>query len=71
MSDRFKGCTVVFDREIRAEDAETLLNAIRMIKGVQIVEPSIRTPDDWMAESKGRLDVLTSLADWLRAQYKK
>lgn len=41
MTDRYKGCTVVFDHEIREDDAEHLLNAIRMIKGVKAVEPHI------------------------------
>jgi hypothetical protein len=33
MSDRLKGCIVSFDHDIREDDAEFYLNAIRAIKG--------------------------------------
>jgi hypothetical protein len=34
MTDRYNSLTVVLDRDIREDDAEHILNAIRMIKGV-------------------------------------
>lgn len=37
MTDRLKGCVVVFERDIRVDDAEPLLEAIRMLKGVASV----------------------------------
>ena len=57
MTDRLKGCTVVFERDIREDDAEHILNAIRMLKGVLKVEPSISTADDWMAQERARHDI--------------
>jgi hypothetical protein len=54
MTDRLKGCTVVFDHDIRDDDAEPLLNAIRMLKGVVAVEPSISTSEDYMAQERIR-----------------
>ena len=35
MTDRFKGLTVVLDRDIREDDAEYIIKTISMIKGVQ------------------------------------
>jgi len=52
MTDRINGCTVIFDREIRIDDAEYLLNAIRMIKGVKIVQPVINNSSDHIIETK-------------------
>lgn len=39
MTDRLKGVTVGFSSDIREDDAERIIEAIEMIKGVQIVEP--------------------------------
>ncbi len=69
MTDRLKGCTVVFDRDIREDDAEGLLNAIRHIKGVKIVEPSISTSDDWMAAARAKSELLAKLVDWIKEQH--
>lgn len=52
MTDRLKGCTVVFDRDIREDDAESLLNAICMIKGVVTVVPSPTKPDDQLVRER-------------------
>ena len=46
MTDRLKGCTVVFDRDIRVDDAEHLLDAIRMLRGVIDVTPEIKVLSD-------------------------
>jgi len=48
MTDRLKGATVVFKADIREDDAESILNAIRMIKGVLAVTGVISDSDDWM-----------------------
>lgn len=34
MTNRLNGCVVVFDNDVRVDDAEEILNAIRMVKGV-------------------------------------
>lgn len=41
MTDRINAITVVLENDIRDDDAEALLNAIRMIRGVLSVEPHI------------------------------
>lgn len=48
MTDRVKGCVVTFDRDYRDDDAEEILQAIRMIKGVLSVEGSVKNLDDTM-----------------------
>lgn len=39
MTDRHSGYLVVLDHDIREDDAEHIINAIRMVKGVQDVQP--------------------------------
>ena len=39
MTDRHSGYVVVLNRDIREDDAEAVINAIRMVKGVLSVEP--------------------------------
>ena len=41
MTDRFKSLLVSLDKDIREDDAESLLNAIRMLKGVLHVQGNI------------------------------
>lgn len=48
MTDRAKGCWVAFDRDIRTDDAEALVQAIKQLRGVSAVELNIANPDDWM-----------------------
>lgn len=71
MTDRFNALTVVLDREIREDDAEFILNAIRMIKGVQHVEGIV--PDnanDFAIEHRIRKQVFDSITETLYPKYK-
>lgn len=46
MTDRFNGCTVVFGRDIRGDDVEAVLTALRMVKGVLEVIPNVSECND-------------------------
>lgn len=39
MTERLNGVIVTFNKEIRVDDAEAVLNAIKMVKGVLSVKP--------------------------------
>lgn len=54
MTDRVKGAYVSFDHDIRIDDVETVLNAIRMIRGVSdvTVEGLVTNPDDYFARDR-------------------
>jgi hypothetical protein len=54
MTDRAKGCWVAFDENIRVDDVEPLVEAIKMLRGVLAVELQISTPQDYIAESRAR-----------------
>lgn len=57
MTDRFYALTVVLEKDIRDDDAEPILNAIRMIKGVRDVKGNVSNPSTWMAEERARMDL--------------
>lgn len=52
MTDRLNGVTVTFERDIREDDAEAILIAIRQIRGVAAVEPHVATPEDHFARTQ-------------------
>lgn len=68
MTDRLKGCTVTFDKSIREDDAESILNAIRMIKGVGNVSPSVDNFEDQMNRARTRFELEKKLWEVLRAK---
>lgn len=55
MTDRFHAFTVVLDRDIREDDAEPIVAAIKMIKGVQSVEPHVVDLEDHSARVPERV----------------
>lgn len=54
MTDRLKGVWVAFDKDIRDDDAEPLIAAIKCLRGVQAVTPAIADSSDWMARERIR-----------------
>lgn len=54
MSDRINTITVVLEKDIRDDDCEHVLHAIRMIKGVLRVKANVASPQDYMAMERAR-----------------
>lgn len=52
-----KGVWVAFDHDIRDDDAEPLLAAIKQLRGVQAVEGKVADSDDWMARERIRAEL--------------
>ena len=61
MTERLKGVYVAFDKDIREDDAEYIINAIKMIKGVKNVEGILTSPDDWIVRSRVNNEVREKL----------
>jgi len=57
MTDRFYALTVLLEKDIRSDDAEPLIEAIKMIKCVQDVKPHISDAETWMAEERARREL--------------
>jgi hypothetical protein len=51
MTDRYNYLTVALETDIRSDDAEALIAAIRMLRGVLKVEPNVTDPNDWLVIS--------------------
>lgn len=61
MSNRINTVTVILEEEIRDDDCEVILNAIRMIKGVLSVTPNIANVGEYMAIERARHDLKKKL----------
>ena len=57
MTDRYYALTVILEKDFRDDDAEPILNAIRMIKGVQDVKGLVSNPETYMAEERARVEL--------------
>lgn len=61
MTDRLKGVLITFDRDIRDDDAEAILTALKMVKGVMTVKPYIAGSEDYMMYHRGYQDCRTKI----------
>jgi hypothetical protein len=62
MTDRIQGFIVVLDSEYRTDDAEAILEAIRMIKGVLDVQPApALRPNDYITRKQVEHELRTKL----------
>jgi hypothetical protein len=66
MTDRYNRITVVLDRDIRDDDAEPLLKAILMLRGVLSVEPHVVGVESVVAEMRAKSELREKLLDVLR-----
>ena len=70
MTYRFKGFLITLEKEIRSDDAEHIINALKMIKGVENVKPYIDGAEDWMMYEKGVMDTRKEILEWMRKEIK-
>lgn len=54
MTDRYSGYVVTMDTDVRSDDAQATIDAIKQIKGVVTVEPQIHAAPEMIAESRVR-----------------
>lgn len=71
MTDRLHSLTVVLERDIRDDDAEPILAAIRMIRGVQSVTGQVADIDSHIAESRARRELGEKLFQVIYPDYPK
>lgn len=57
MTDRFNTLTVVLEKDIRDDDAEHILTAIRMVRGVLSVKGNVSDPSAYMAEERAKREI--------------
>lgn len=66
MTNSLKGVFVSFDNDIMEDDAEFIMSAIKMIKGVQSVEANVVNADDWMNRERIRIEMKQKIYDSLK-----
>ena len=66
MTDRYNAFIVVLDRDIREDDAESTIQAIKHIKGVLKVEPHVAGMEDTIAEAKVRSQLINKIWEVLK-----
>lgn len=68
MTDRLRGVYVAFEQDIREDDAEPLLAAIRMLRGVMAVMPDVVNPMDYVATERARRELWSKLRKVIEEQ---
>ena len=64
MSDRFKGVYVAFEEDVKDEDAESTIEAIKHIRGVAGVTPEVLdNSTDWMARMRVKSELRDKILD--------
>lgn len=66
MTDRFHTLTVVLDCNIRNDDAEPIIDAIRQIRHVLDVTGEVANLESHMAEARAKQDLRNKLWDLLK-----
>ena len=54
MTDRYNFLTVALEKDIRSDDAEPLIAAIKQMRGVADVKPNVSNGSDMVAEIRAR-----------------
>ena len=71
MTDRIRHLTVILDRDMRDDDVECVLTALRMTRFVASVEPHVVTSSDVMARMVVRSEVHRECRDAIDAVFRK
>lgn len=66
MTTRLKAVLVTFDQDLREDDAEAIINAIRCVKHVADVSPIPTNPEDHAARSRVRAELSDKILGALR-----
>lgn len=57
MTDRYNALTIVLEKDIRDDDAEALLSAIRQLRGVLSVSGNVADLGSHLAQERARRDL--------------
>jgi len=57
MTDRYYALTVILEKDMRDDDAQSVIDAILMMKHVLSVKGNISNPETWMAEERAKREL--------------
>ena len=64
---RYKGAMVIFDGNVEESEARKICDAVMMIKGINIVNLSLTTSDDFIITVKNETEIIKRLRDFIRS----
>lgn len=67
MTDRIKGFVVTLEKDLREDDAEATLTALRQIKGVLAVEPQLANIEDQLNRTRIRYELGKNILELIRS----
>jgi hypothetical protein len=65
MSDRHAGYIVTLKDDVRDDDAESIVTALEMVKGVLSVDPIVADVTLWLAEMRAKTAAKRQIIDML------
>lgn len=65
MTDRINSITLFLDRDIRIDDAESLIAAVRHLRGIIDVQPNVVSIDSKLAEQRALHELRDKILDVL------
>lgn len=65
MTDRFYSLTVILEKDIRCDDAQPIIEAIKQFRGVLQVEGNISDGNSLMSEEREKMNFRKKLLDML------
>lgn len=71
MTDKLCGFAVTLEEDLRTEEAESTVAAIRQIKGVISVEPVVSGLETHMGQERARVGLISDVIDLLTKKNKK
>ena len=66
MTDRIKGLTVALAQNIREDDCQPIIDAIKMIKGVEGVILHVADPMDYIAKQQVKNELRDKIFEWFK-----
>lgn len=66
MTDKFNALTVVLEKDIREDDADVLMSAIRQLRGVLSVSGEPAGAGEYVAYERARRDIASRLLESLK-----
>lgn len=66
MTDRFNALIVVLDKDVREDDAQSLMQAISQFKGVASVSGNVADISDHIAKTLARRELLTAILELVK-----
>lgn len=69
MTARIRSLTIALDEDIRTDDVECLVNAIKMMRNVLSVTTNEVNPNDWATERRVKLETAQKLTNLITELY--